>query len=174
MAVLPIVVVPHVALSQPAKEIRDIDDKVRQIAKRMAETMYRAPGLGLAANQVAELIRLIVMDVDYAYAEPAQKKKKPFFVINPKICSQEGGAVKQEGCLSVPEFELEIKRAAQVEVEGVDLEGNPLKIEAEGLLARVLQHEIDHLNGKTLLDHASSLKRSFYQRRLKKRARRDR
>lgn len=174
MATLPIVVIPHVALSQPAEEIKEIDDRIRRIAKQMAETMYKAPGLGLAANQVAELIRLIVMDLDYAYAEPSKKQRKPIFIINPEICSREGEAVREEGCLSVPEFELEIKRSAQIEVKGVDLEGNPLRIEAEGMLARVLQHEIDHLYGKTLLDHASSLKRTLYQRRLKKKARRDR
>lgn len=174
MATLPIVVIPHVALSQPAEEIKEIDDRIRRIAKQMAETMYKAPGLGLAANQVAELVRLIVMDVDYAYADPAKKQKKPIFIINPDICAREGEAVKQEGCLSVPEFELEIKRAAQVEVRGVDLEGKPLRLEAEGMLARVIQHEVDHLYGKTLLDHASSLKRSLYHRRLKKKARRDR
>jgi peptide deformylase len=174
MATLPIVVIPHVALSKPAQEIKDIDERIRRIAKQMAESMYRAPGLGLAANQVAELVRLIVMDVDYAYAEPSKKQKKPIFIINPEICSQEGETLKEEGCLSVPEFELEIKRSTEVEVKGVDLEGNPLRIEAEGLLARVLQHEIDHLHGKTLLDHASSLKRTLYHRRLRKKARRDR
>jgi peptide deformylase len=173
MPVRSIVVVPHGALNSRAADVINIDEQVRILALDMADTMYKAPGVGLAANQVGELLRLIVVDVLYPYAEPQDKKKKPLFVINPTICSFEGEVCKEEGCLSVPEFELEVKRAACVQVEGVDLDGKPLKIEADGLLARVLQHEIDHLNGTTLLDHASALKRNLYRRRIKKRSRRD-
>lgn len=168
MAVRPIVVVPHVALSQKAKKITNIDDQIIKLARDMAETMYKAPGIGLAANQVGELARLIVLDVEYAYAEPHLKKKKPIFIINPSICSAEGETVKEEGCLSVPEFGVDVKRAARIEVKGVDLHGKPISFEAEGLMARAIQHEIDHLNGTTLLDHASHLKRTLYRRRLKK------
>jgi len=172
MAVRPIVVVPHDALTRTAEEIIDINDRVRKLARDMAETMYKAPGLGLAANQLGELLRLIVIDVDYHYAEPKDRKKEPIWLINPEISLCEGEAVKEEGCLSVPEFEVEVKRAARVQVRGVGLEGKPIQIEAEGLLARVLQHEIDHLHGTTLLEHASSLKRGLYRRRLGKLARR--
>jgi peptide deformylase len=160
-------------LDSKAADVINIDEQIRQLARDMADTMYKAPGVGLAANQVGELLRLIVVDVVYPYAEPQNKNKQPLFLINPTICCSEGEALKEEGCLSVPEFELDVKRAACVQVEGVDLDGKPLKIEADGLLARVLQHEIDHLNGTTLLDHASALKRNLYRRRLKKRTRRD-
>jgi len=174
MAVRPIVVVPHPVLTRKAEEITDIDERIRKLAADMADTMYRAPGIGLAANQVGELRRLIVIDVDYAYAEPEHKKKRPLFIINPRICLAEGSEVREEGCLSVPEFGVDVKRAVQVQVQGVDLEGKPVTIEAEGLAARALQHEIDHLNGTTVLEYASSLKRNLYQRRLKKKARGDR
>ncbi len=173
MPVRSIVVVPHEALSSKAAEVANITEQVRRLALDMAETMYKAPGVGLAANQVGELLRLIVIDALYAYSEPKERKKEPLFVINPTISSCEGEALREEGCLSVPDFDLEVTRAACVKVEGVDLDGKPLKIEAEGFLARVLQHEIDHLNGTTLLDHASPLKRNLYRRRLKKKARRD-
>ncbi|MBI4965217.1 MAG: peptide deformylase [Desulfomonile tiedjei] len=172
MAVRPIVVVPHEALTRAAEEITDIDDRIRKLAHDMAETMYKAPGLGLAANQVGELCQLIVIDVEYPYAEPKDRKKKPIWLINPEICLCEGQAVKQEGCLSVPEFEVDVKRSESVQVKGIGLDGKPIQIEAEGLLARVLQHEIDHLHGTTLLDHASALKRSLYRRRIGKSARR--
>jgi peptide deformylase len=169
-----IVVVPHTALATRAEEILDIDDQIRTLAEEMAQAMYRAPGIGLAANQVGELVRLIVLDLQYAYAEPSEKKKNPIFIINPKICLVEGKAMREEGCLSVPEFGIDIERHECVSVKGVDLDGNPLKIEADGLLARALQHEIDHLNGVTLLDYASPLKRNLYRRKLKKLNRRDR
>jgi len=174
MSARPIIVVPSKSLITEAAVIENIDDDVCKLAADMAETMYQAPGLGLAANQVGELLQLIVVDVAYPYAEPHERKQSPIFILNPKISMREGDTVREEGCLSVPEFGVEVKRAQQVLVEGVDLDGNPVTIEAEDLLARVLQHEIDHLHGKTILDHASSLKRGLYQRRLKKKVRRER
>jgi peptide deformylase len=174
MAVRSILVVPHEALTTPALEITTIDDRIRTLAEEMAEAMYRAPGIGLAANQVGELCRLIVLDVQYAYADPQEKKKKPIFIINPVIALAEGNCVKEEGCLSVPDFAVEITRAEFVHVTGLDLEGNPITIEADGMLARALQHEVDHLNGTTILERASSLKRNLYRRKLRKMDRRDR
>ncbi|MBM3303427.1 MAG: peptide deformylase [Deltaproteobacteria bacterium] len=174
MAVRPIVVVPHKALSQKAQKVTDIDECILRLARDMADTMYKAPGIGLAANQVGETVRLIVVDVEYAYADPEDKKKNPVIIINPTICSREGTELREEGCLSVPEFNLEVARAQCVQVKGFDLKGNPLMIDAEGLLARVLQHEIDHLDGTTLLDHASVLKRNLYRKRHKKKPRGDR
>ena len=174
MAVRPIVVVPHEALKTRAEEIADITDALRTLALEMADTMYREPGVGLAANQVGELVRLIVLDVEYPYADPKDKRKKPIIIINPVISHFEGQVVREEGCLSVPEFNVEIKRPEFVTVEGFDRDGNPLKIDADGLLARALQHEIDHLNGRTILEHASPLKRSLYRRMLRKDARRER
>jgi peptide deformylase len=173
MAVRPIVVVPHEILNVRAQTIAEIDEYVRNLARDMADTMYEAPGIGLAANQVGEPLRLIVADVQYAYALPREKKKDPIIILNPCITACEGEDVQEEGCLSVPEFNVEVARSQCVQVEGVDLEGNPVTITAEGILARVFQHEIDHLEGTTLLDHASALKRNLYRRHLKKKARRD-
>jgi len=175
MSLRPIVVVPHEALKTRAEEITDIDEHIRTLGLDMTETMYQAPGgIGLAANQVGEPVRLIVLDVRYAYQEPQEKKKDPIVIINPVITLAEGESVLEEGCLSVPEFGVEIKRAEIVQVQGVDLDGNPLKIEGDAILARVLQHEIDHLNGTTILQHASVLKRNLYVRKIRKQARRDR
>ena len=173
MAVRQIVVVPSEILNARALEIENIDDYVCTLAHDMAETMYEAPGIGLAANQVGEALRLIVVDVQYAYAEPKEKKKDPIIIVNPRIAACEGEDTLEEGCLSVPEFNVEVSRAQCVEVQGVSLDGQPVRFEAEGLLARVLQHEIDHLEGTTLLEHASALKRNLYRRRLKKKARRE-
>jgi peptide deformylase len=168
MSVRKIVTVPDPKLGSKAEPITDLNEDILQLASDMTDTMYKAPGIGLAANQVGELIRLIVFDIEYAYAEPKDKKKAPTVIINPVILVAEGDEFKEEGCLSVPNFNVDVKRAARVQVEGVDIKGRPVKIEAEGLMARVLQHEIDHLEGKTLLNHASALKRSIYQRRAKK------
>ncbi|MFH0957818.1 MAG: peptide deformylase [Pseudomonadota bacterium] len=168
MPVRRIVTIPDPRLMAKAESIQDIDENICQLATDMIDTMYKAPGIGLAANQVGELVRLIVFDIYYAYAEPKDKKKNPIVVINPVISISEGEEFKEEGCLSVPNFNLDVKRAARVQVEGVDIEGNPVKYEADGLMARVFQHEIDHLGGKTLLDHASALKRSIYTRRTRK------
>jgi peptide deformylase len=173
MSVRPILVVPHEILALKAEEIRNIDDRIVKLAADMIETMYVAPGLGLAANQVGEPIRLIVMDVEWAHAEPKHRKKNPIIIMNPTITYSEGEWDKEEGCLSVPEFFIEVRRAETVEIVGVDLDGNPISIGAEGMMARVLQHEIDHLEGTTLLDRASALKRNLYRRKMRKRARRD-
>jgi len=114
------------------------------------------------------LFRIIVFDIHYAYADPKDKKKAPTVLINPIILITEGEEFKEEGCLSVPNFNVDVKRAARVQVEGIDINGKPVKIESEGLIARVLQHEIDHLEGRTLLAHSSALKRNMYHRRVKK------
>jgi peptide deformylase len=173
MAVRSIVVVPHQILSSQAAPVTDIDGEVRKLVADMIDTMYKAPGIGLAANQVGQLLQLIVYDIIYPYAEPKKRKKSPVCLINPTICSTEGEEVREEGCLSVPDFQIEIKRPACVQVDGIDLDGKPVRIEAEGLLARVLQHEIDHLRGTTLLEHASGIKRNLYRRRMRKHSRRE-
>lgn len=168
MAVRRIVTAPDPKLSAKASPVTDLSDEICQLAADMIDTMYRAPGIGLAANQIGELVQVIVFDIHYAYAEPKDKKKVPTVLINPVISISEGEEFREEGCLSVPNFNIDVMRAAHVKVEGIDITGKPLKIDAEGLVARVLQHEIDHLEGKTLLDHASALKRSIYQRRVRK------
>jgi peptide deformylase len=172
MGLRPIVVVPDDTLNRKAEEVVNIDEHVVALAKDMAETMYKAPGVGLAANQVGELVRLIVLDVEYAYAEPKDKVKRPIYIINPRITHGEGELRAEEGCLSVPDFGVDVDRYERVQVQGVDLEGKPVSFDAEGLLARALQHEIDHINGTTILKHASLLKRNMYTRKLKKMARR--
>src|SRR4030042_3613622 len=161
MSALSIVIVPHVALGGKAKNVTNIDERIVSMAHGMAETMYKAPGLGLAANQIGELVRLIVVDLEYAYADLKDKKKNPLFIINPQICDSEGECVREEGCLSVPEFGIEITRSAEVEVQGVDLNGKQIRIAADGLLARVLHHEINLLNETNILFHASSLKKTL-------------
>jgi peptide deformylase len=148
MAVLPIVKLPDPVLRRAAREITEINGKVQGLIDDMAETMYAAPGLGLAANQVGELQ----------------------VVLNPCIVAGEGEIIHEEGCLSVADFSAEVRRHAKVLIKGLDREGKPLEITGEGLLAVVLQHEIDHLNGILFIDHISRLKRGLYLRRLKKQA----
>jgi peptide deformylase len=130
----------------------------------MAETMYAAPGIGLAAPQVGECKRLIVLDVKAAYGDEAEL----IVLINPEIVESEGCVKSEEGCLSLPGFTVSIDRSETVTVKGLDREGNEITIPAEGLLAMALQHEIDHLEGTLLLDRASFLKREFYKKQLKK------
>ena len=166
MALLPICKLPDPVLRQEAKEITDINGRLHRLIDDMAETMYAAPGLGLAANQVGELKRLIVFDVTQKEGKP----RRPQVVLNPCIVDAEGEITHEEGCLSVADFAAEVRRHARVLVKGLDREGNPIEITGEGLLAVVLQHEIDHLNGILFIDHISRLKRGLYLRRLKKQA----
>jgi peptide deformylase len=166
MPVLPICKLPDVVLRQEAKEISEINGKTQRLIDDMTETMYAAPGLGLAANQVGELQRLIVFDVSHKEG----KARRPQVVLNPCIVAAEGEIVHEEGCLSVVDFSAEVRRHGKVLVKGLDREGKPIEITGEGLLAVVLQHEIDHLNGILFIDHISRLKRGLYLRRLKKQA----
>jgi len=129
----------------------------------MLDTMYAAPGVGLAAPQVGALERIIVMDVDHE-----NPHKQIYKLINPVVTRAEGEIIWEEGCLSVVDFTAEVKRAAQVEVLALDENEKEFKIEAEGLLAVALQHEIDHLDGKLFIDRISRLKRDLYSRRRKK------
>ncbi|MCK9375822.1 MAG: peptide deformylase [Syntrophobacterales bacterium] len=166
MAVLPICKLPDPVLRQQAQEVTEINGKLQGLIDDMAETMYAAPGLGLAANQVGQLHRLIVFDVSHKEGGP----RKPRVVLNPCITAREGEIVHEEGCLSVVDFAAEVRRHARVVVKGQDRQGKPIEITGEGLLAVVLQHEIDHLNGILFIDHISRLKRGLYLRRLKKQA----
>jgi len=166
MAVLPICKLPDAVLRQEAEEVTEINGKTQRLIDDMVETMYAAPGIGLAANQVGELQRLIVFDVTQKEGRP----RAPQIVLNPCIVAAEGEVTHEEGCLSVPDFAAEVRRHGQVLVKGLDREGKPIEITGEGLLAVVLQHEIDHLNGIIFIDHISRLKRGLYLRRLKKQA----
>ncbi len=164
MAIRKILTYPDKFLRQPTKPVLDIDDDIRQIIDDMADTMYQAPGVGLAAIQVGCDKSILVYD-----GIPTEMKRSLEVVINPKIVDSDGEIISEnEGCLSVPEFRADVKRADSIIVEGLDREGRPIQIEAEGYLAIVLQHEIDHLNGKLFIDHLSALKRELYKRRLKK------
>jgi peptide deformylase len=164
MAVLPIRKLPDAVLRQEAKEVTEINGKTQRLVDDMIETMYAAPGLGLAANQVGELQRLIIFDVSHKEG----RSRRPQVVLNPCIVAAEGEITHEEGCLSVADFSAEVRRHGQVLVKGLDREGKPIEITGEGLLAVVLQHEIDHLNGILFIDHISRLKRGLYLRRLKK------
>ncbi|HOP47336.1 MAG TPA: peptide deformylase [Desulfobacteraceae bacterium] len=154
---------PDTVLKLRAEEIKNIDGEIQGLIDNMIETMYAAPGIGLAANQIGELRRLIVFDL-----KPREEGKNPAALINPEIILSEGDITWEEACLSVIDFSADVVRKAHVKVKGVDRHGNPMDIEAEDLLAVCLQHEIDHLNGTLFIDRISSLKRSLYKKRLKK------
>jgi peptide deformylase len=163
MAVLEICTYPNPVLKQKADPVTGIDDSILQLAEDMIETMYQAPGIGLAANQVGRPLRLIVYDVT-----PKDQPRSPSVLINPEIISCEGSQSQEEGCLSVPEYYTEVKRHAQVTVRGLNAKGETVEIRGEGLLAVVLQHEIDHLEGVLMLDRISALKRALYRKRRQK------
>lgn len=163
MAVLQICTYPEKVLTQPAEPITDIDEEVIKLADHMAETMYNAPGIGLAATQVGVAKRLLVADI-----APREPESELVVLANPEIVAAEGEVIIEEGCLSVPEYQAEVKRHEKITVRGLDLNGEEVEIEAEGLLAVVLQHEIDHLNGILFIDRLSKLKRDLVKRRLRK------
>jgi peptide deformylase len=164
MMLLEIVKYPEKILSQPTRQIEKIDDNIQNLIENMAQTMYQAPGIGLAAIQVGINKSLMVYDIS-----PKDEKGSLQVLINPRIVSREGSILSEdEGCLSVPDFRSDVKRAAAIVVEGLDRNEKPVRIEAEGLLAIVLQHEIDHLNGILFIDRISALKRGIYKRKVMK------
>ena len=164
MSILKILSYPDPTLRQPTDELDRIDENVQKMIDKMASTMYTAPGVGLAAIQVGWDKSVLIYDIS-----PSEEGQSLNVLINPRIVDQEGEILSEnEGCLSVPEFRADVKRAASILVEGADREGRPLKLEAHGMLAIVLQHEIDHLKGKLFIDHISALKKQLYTRRIKK------
>lgn len=163
MSLLEIVTFPHPALKSKAAEVRDWSADLERLVQDMAETMYHAPGIGLAANQVGILQQVAVVDVS-----GPEEAKHLMVLINPRIVADEGREVMEEGCLSVPGFRAEVERAAKLTVLAKNLKGENLEIRAEGLFARALQHEIDHLQGKLFLDRLGRLKRSQLLREIKK------
>ena len=164
MSLLDIITYPNRFLLQLTHPVDNIDGQLQQLIDDMAETMYAAPGVGLAANQVGSSNRILVFD------EMSDAEKRQYqVIINPKLIESDGELISEnEGCPSVPESRSDVKRAARVLVEGVDREGKPLRMEVEGFRAVVLQHEIDHLDGKLFIDRISSLKRQLFKRRVKK------
>jgi len=163
MAVLEIFRYPDPTLKKVSQPVERITEDTLRLMQDMVETLYAAPGVGLAAPQVGVLQRIIVLDIDHE--NPGRGLIQ---LINPEIRHAEGKVVWEEGCLSVANFTAEVKRAARVEVVGLNGKGEKARIEGEGLLAVALQHEIDHLDGKLFIDRISRLKRDLYLRRLKK------
>lgn len=154
---------PDPVLTKKAEKVEKIDQELQKLIDNMIETMYAAPGVGLAAPQVGRSIRLIVFDPSVRNEEG-----KLTVLINPEIIDKDGEAIMKEGCLSVPGLEAEIKRAENIKVTGLDKNGNAVNIDAKDFLARVIQHEIDHLDGILLLDRIGFLKRDIFKRRLMK------
>lgn len=165
MALLQIRTFPDPLLKQQAKAVRNITGTIVKLAEDMAETMYAAPGIGLAATQVGSTDRLIVLDVPDEGETPGRNLLK---LINPVIAERDGKVVWEEGCLSVPDFTAPVTRAERILVRAWTPEEKEVAIEASDLLAVALQHEIDHLEGKLFLDHLSKLKRDLYRARRRK------
>ena len=164
MSIRPLVILPDPVLRQVSKPVERVDDDVRKFARDMLETMYDAPGIGLAAIQVGEPIRMLVIDLAKECEEPA-----PQTFINPEILERsDARSVYEEGCLSIPDYFAEVERPASVRVKFLDGDGKEQEMVAEGLLATCLQHEIDHLNGVLFIDHISKLKRDIVMRKFKK------
>ncbi len=164
MAVLDICIHPHPTLRETAAPIEKVDDGICQLIDNMAETMYKAPGIGLAANQVGRAIRLVVIDL-----QKPEHQTGLIVLVNPKIVHAEGKLTFEEGCLSIPEYYADVKRHEAVVVEGYDKQEKPVRIETSGILAVVLQHELDHLEGTLFIDHMGPIKRDIFRRKWKKR-----
>jgi peptide deformylase len=159
-----IIIWPDPVLTQVAQPVDQVDDAVRRLLDDMAETMYAADGVGLAAPQIGVMKRAVVIDVS-----PREPEQKLIHLVNPEIVLAEGKRVFTEGCLSIPGEAEDVERAARVVVRALDYHGKPFQIEAaDDLLAVALQHETDHLRGTMFVDHLSSLKRDLIKRRMKK------
>jgi peptide deformylase len=168
MALRDILIIPDKRLRQVSEPVKKIDAGIRKLAEDMLETMYDAPGIGLAAIQVGAPKRVVTMDL-----AKKDEPKNPQVFINPEILwSSEEMATYEEGCLSIPEYYGDVERPAQVTVKYLDLEGEPRELKASGLLATCLQHEIDHLNGVLFIDHLSKLKRDRVLKKFAKAAKR--
>lgn len=161
MAILNILHFPDPRLRNKALPVEKVDDDVRQLAQDMLETMYEAPGIGLAATQVNVQKRVIVIDI-------SEDKSEPLVLVNPELIETNGEREFQEGCLSVPEAYELVTRADTIRFKALDLDGNPFERDAEGLLATCVQHEIDHLDGKLFVDYLSNLKRDRIRKKLEK------
>ncbi|WP_048648616.1 peptide deformylase [Nitratireductor soli] len=164
MTIRPLVLLPDPILRETSNPVERVDDQLRKFADDMLETMYDAPGIGLAAIQIGEPLRMLVIDLADKDEAPA-----PLVVINPEIVARSSALnVHEEGCLSIPDYYAEVERPAEVTVNFLDRDGKAQSIKADGLLATCLQHEIDHLNGVLFIDHLSKLKRDMVVRKFKK------
>jgi peptide deformylase len=158
-----IIIWPDPVLKQVARPVEAVDDGIRRLLDDMAESMYAADGVGLAAPQVGELLRCIVIDTS-----PRQEGQKLIHLVNPEIVRAEGVTSYTEGCLSIPGEAEEVERAAKVWVRALDYHGKPFEMECDGLLNIAAQHEIDHLEGTLFVDHLSALKRELIRKRMKR------
>jgi len=167
MTIKPLIILPDPVLRQVSTPVERVDEDAKKFAGDLLETMYDAPGIGLAAIQVGEPRRMLVIDL----AKEGEAKAPQIF-INPEIVwRSDERSVYEEGCLSIPDYYAEVERPARVKVKYVDLDGEEREVEADGLLATCLQHEIDHLNGVLFIDHISKLKRDMVMRKFRKLAR---
>jgi peptide deformylase len=163
MAIKKIFTFPDPVLRQKVETVTNFDASLKQLAADLTETMYAAPGAGLAANQIGVCLRIVVFDVS-----DDEEEKKHLVLVNPEIIEKEGCQVDEEGCLSVIDLTANVERYSKLVVRAQDLDGKTWEFPAEDFFARVIQHELDHLNGILFIDHLSVLKRSLYKRRLKK------
>ncbi|HXK56359.1 MAG TPA: peptide deformylase [Gammaproteobacteria bacterium] len=166
MAILNILHFPDPRLRNRAKPVKQVDNSVRKLVSDMFETMYKAPGIGLAATQVDDSRQVIVIDI-------SEEHDQPLCLINPEILESEGEESMDEGCLSVPGVYEKVIRADKVKVRALDQQGQPFEMEAEGLLAVCIQHEMDHLDGKLFIDYLSNLKRQRIRKKLIKEGRQE-
>ena len=164
MAILEILVYPDSRLRTIAKPVTTVDDEIRQLVTNMKETMYDANGIGLAATQVDVHLQVIVMDL-------SEERNQPRVLINPKIVEQDGEQLYDEGCLSVPDYYAPIKRAESIKMTALDEQGEIYELEADGLLAVCIQHEMDHLQGKVFVDYLSRLKQDRVRKKMIKQSR---
>ncbi len=177
MAIRPLVILPDAQLRLVSKPVEAVTPEIKTLVADMFETMYDAPGIGLAAIQIGEPLRVVTIDLSKPEAKEGEEPepRKPQVFINPEIAwSSEEFSVYEEGCLSIPEYYEEVERPAEVKVRYLDLDGKTQEIVAEGLLATCLQHEIDHLDGVLFIDHLSRLKRERVTKKFAKAAKRER
>jgi peptide deformylase len=163
MAVLEIVTYPNPVLTRRAEEVEKVDGTIRKLISDMVDTMYANDGIGLAAPQVGVSKRVVVVDVRLY-----EQSSSLISIVNPEVVAEGEEVIHEEGCLSVPECVEGIKRKTWIKVRGLNERGREIEVEGEGMLAIALQHEIDHLNGKVILDRMSRVKRDLYKKRLQK------
>ena len=163
MALLPIIIAPDPRLKVTAKPVKNVDESVRRLMDDMLETMYRVPGIGLAAPQVGIALRVFVADPSSGRSTSDLR-----VLVNPEIVEQEGDQREEEGCLSLPGFTARVARSTHLVLRGLDRDGTPVQLEAEGLQARVFQHEVDHLDGTIFVNRLQGIKRDLIVRRVRK------
>jgi len=172
MALREVLKFPDKRLREISAPITEVTDEIRSLASEMCDVMYDEPGIGLAAPQVGESIRLIVVDTEWN-SDEEDSDRDPIILVNPEIYEKEDKIIWNEGCLSVPDFEADVERTAKIRLRATDLDGKEVDLYAEELQAVCFQHEIDHLDGVLFIDHISRLKRSMYVKRRQKQVRRE-